>query len=127
MENTEETKKVERRDVDMFIMQKGKFFPEMQIKTLREQLLSLDYNQFILITSVEYKEPMTMLLISIFLGYLGVDRFILSQTGIGIGKLLTTLICGIGLVWWLIDLFKIGSDTKDFNYQKCQQMIAVNQ
>lgn len=127
MENQETKNKVERRDVDMFIMQKGKFFPEMQMKALREQLMTLDRDSFILITSAEYKEPMTMFLISIFLGCLGVDRFMLGQTGIGIGKLLTSLLCGVGLIWWLIDLFKISNDTKDFNYQKFQQVLAVNQ
>lgn len=126
MENNENANGVERRDVDMFIMQKGKYFPEMLMKQVREQLMGLDRDQFTLVTSVEYKEPMTMLLISIFLGYLGVDRFMLGQTGVGIGKLLTTLLCGIGFIWWLIDLFKISNDVRDFNYQKLQQMLTIN-
>ena len=50
------------------------------------------------------KSYMTALLLSIFLGGLGVDRFYLGYTGIGIAKLLTLGGCGI---WSLIDLVLI--------------------
>lgn len=47
---------------------------------------------------------LTMLLISFFLGSFGIDRFMLGQTGLGIGKLLTFGGCG---VWALIDFILI--------------------
>ena len=50
------------------------------------------------------KSPTTALLLSIFLGGLGVDRFYLGRVGLGLGKLLTA--GGFG-VWWLIDIFLI--------------------
>ncbi|GEE02441.1 hypothetical protein nbrc107696_28870 [Gordonia spumicola] len=50
------------------------------------------------------KEWMTALLLSVFLGSLGIDRFYLGYTGLGVAKLLTFGGCGI---WALIDLVLI--------------------
>jgi hypothetical protein len=52
------------------------------------------------------KEYIIALLFSIFLGYLGIDRFYMGQVGMGIGKLLTGGGC---LVWWLIDVILIAT------------------
>lgn len=52
------------------------------------------------------KEYIIALLFSIFLGYLGIDRFYMGQVGMGIGKLLTAGGCG---VWYLIDIILIAT------------------
>lgn len=49
------------------------------------------------------------LLMSIFFGWLGVDRFIMGHVLLGILKLITLGGCGI---WWLIDLILIASKHK---------------
>lgn len=50
------------------------------------------------------KEWLIALLLSVFLGGLGIDRFYLGYTGLGIAKLLT---CGGLGVWALIDIILI--------------------
>lgn len=50
------------------------------------------------------KEWLTALLLSVFVGSLGVDRFYLGQSGLGVVKLITFGGCG---VWSLIDIVMI--------------------
>lgn len=50
------------------------------------------------------KEWLTTVLLSWLLGYLGVDRFYLGHTGLGVAKLLT---CGGLGIWAIIDLVLI--------------------
>ena len=52
------------------------------------------------------KELIIALLLSIFLGQLGIDRFYLGYIGLGLLKLFTLGGCG---VWWLIDIIHIAT------------------
>lgn len=54
------------------------------------------------------KEKITALLLSLFLGNLGIDRFYLGYTALGILKLLT---CGGFGIWALIDIILIAFDS----------------
>ena len=67
----------------------------------------------------EAKDPTTILIISIFLGGVGIDRFVLGQTVLGLLKLFTLAGCGL---WWFIDLFLIMGATKDINAESAYRI-----
>lgn len=52
------------------------------------------------------KSKVVALILFIFLGELGIDRFYLGYIGTGILKLIT---CGGFGIWWLIDLIMIAT------------------
>ncbi|MCK4589383.1 MAG: TM2 domain-containing protein [Nanoarchaeota archaeon] len=61
----------------------------------------------------------TALVLSIVLGWLGVDRFIMGKVGTGILKLLITVVSfgTLGWIWWLIDLILIATKYQFKNVQ----------
>jgi len=99
--------------VDMFMMTNRKYFPTERLVFIREKLLAADENRFMLISTVELKDPTILLLVSLFLGYLGIDRFLLGDISMGVLKLLTGGCCFILMI---IDWFLITDKTKELNF-----------
>lgn len=54
--------------------------------------------------ATQFKEPTTTLIVSILVGSLGIDSFIIGDIWLGIGNLLT---CGDLAIWKIIDWFMI--------------------
>lgn len=106
--------------VDMFFIANGKKLPAEKVAIVREKMAQVDDSRYATISSIEFKDPTTMLLISIFLGELGIDSFMMGKTGRGILKLLTMGLCGI---LWLIDLINIQKQVKDYNYNAIMQIL----
>ncbi len=80
----------------------------------------MDESKWIMIQSLQLKDTQTSLLISIFLGAYGIDRFYIGDTGIGVGKLLT---CGGLGIWTIVDWFMIQKATRQKNFEKIQQFL----
>ena len=80
---------MDQQKLDMYIMTNQKYFPEEKIMYLKDKLRTIDEEKFSLASTIELKDPTTILLVSIFLGTLGIDRFMIGDTGMGILKLLT--------------------------------------
>ncbi|WP_432711835.1 TM2 domain-containing protein [Pedobacter sp.] len=106
--------------VDMFIMSNAKFFESHQVNVIRERLISIDDAKWRYISTLQLKDPTTSLIVSILAGGIGIDRFLIGDTGLGIGKLLT---CGGFGFWAIIDWFLIQKATKEKNMQKIQQFL----
>ena len=112
---TTENTKVNPNLVQNYLMANAKNLPEVSIEEIRAKLSSLSQEEFNRVQVIPLKDTLVIFLLSLFLGYYGVDRFMLGQVGLGILKLLTGGGCGI---WWLIDLFLIMEETKKTNYEK---------
>ena len=106
--------------VDVFIMANGKLFESHQISQIRERLIQMDDSKWALVQTLQFKDPTTILIVSLLGGSLGIDRFMIGDTGLGIGKLLT---CGGLGIWTIIDWFSIMGATRESNMTKLQQVL----
>lgn len=113
---------MEQNKIDMFIMQNSKNFNAYQLQALKGALEKLDDSKFLYIGSLQFKDPTTMLVISILLGTLGIDRMMLGEAGLGVLKLLT---CGGCYVWWIIDIIGIQEKTRQYNFDMVKNALMM--
>ena len=71
-------------------------------------------NEFITKYNARAHNPTVVFGLSIYLGFFGVDRFVLGQTLLGILKLIT--LGGLN-IWYLIDLFLVASAARKRNIE----------
>lgn len=116
-----EEKTIDSSKIDMFLATNGKKFHPMQLQQIQNMLSNIDEKKFQILLTTDFKDPQTMLIISILAGGLGIDRFMLDETGTGVAKLLTGGGCGI---WTIIDWFNIQDMTKDYNFNLLNQMLS---
>ena len=111
---------MEKQQIDLYLTANAKYFEASAIPVLRQKLEKASDDTLIAIQSCDLKDPTTMLLVSIFLGTLGVDRFMIGDTGMGILKLLTCGCCG---VLTIIDWFTISKKVKQKNLATISMII----
>ena len=111
---------MDQQKIDMFIMTNQKYFPADKIVFLKDRLKNIDDDKFALISSVDLKDPVTILLLSLFLGGFGVDRFMLGDTGMGVLKLLTGGLCGILTI---VDWFGAQKKAKELNFTNIMNLL----
>lgn len=100
---------------NMLLMTYSKYFPEENIIMLKEKFEAMDDNKTSMMYSLQFKDPMMALILSIVAGTLGIDRFYIGDVGLGVAKLLTCGGCGI---WTIIDYFMIMKAAKQKNFEK---------
>lgn len=103
---------MDKQKIDLYLTTNAKYFEPSAIPIIRQKLEKADETSFLSVQACELKDPTTLLLVSIFLGTLGIDRFMLGDVGMGILKLLTCGCCGILTI---IDWFTISKKAKQKN------------
>lgn len=111
---------MDSQKVDLFMMSNAKYFESHHLNAIREQLLSMDDTKWSLVQTMQFKDPTTSLVVSLLGGGLGIDRFLIGDTGMGVGKLLT---CGGLGIWTIIDWFLIMGATREKNMENFQNSL----
>lgn len=109
---------MENNKVDMFLMSNSDKLPAEMIPMIREKLLAADEDKYAVLCSMELQNPTVILILSLLLGSLGIDRFMLGDIGMGVLKLLTGGVCGILTI---IDWFTVMKKAKQNNANKILQ------
>ena len=112
---------MDAQKVDMFIMTNGKYFPEEVLPMIHDRLTSLDDSKWVQLSMLQFKSALTAIVLSVLVGYLGIDRFYLGHVGLGIAKLIT---CGGLGIWTIVDWFLIMEAAKSENYKKLTVAMA---
>jgi len=101
-------------------MSYAKYFDGSLLASVRDQLLKLDDSRFLQLQGANLKEPTLVLILSILGGSLGIDRFYIGDTGLGIAKLLT---CGGLGIWAIVDWFLIMGRARDVNMDRLKRLM----
>lgn len=111
---------MDKQKIDLYLTTNAKYFEPSAIPIIRQKLENIDDTTFLSVQSCDLKSPNVILLVSIFLGSLGIDRFMIGDIGMGVLKLLTCGLCGI---LTLIDWFTISKKTKQKNFSIISMII----
>ena len=106
---------MQEAEVKKFMDEHQGFFTPADEELIYNSLLTVDDSLAKEAMSQNFKDPKKMKLISIFLGCLGVDRFLNGDYVMGFIKLVTM---GLLFIGWLAGIFTIRPTTQSFNSAK---------
>lgn len=125
---------MKQEQVDVFMSLNESKLPTYKRDTIVKQLLEVDDSKWSLLRVINFKNPAVALILSFFLGGLGLDRIYIGDTMDGVGKLVVTIlniflfwtiiVPLVAFFWWLIDLFLIIGASKEKNYIILQSHIV---
>jgi len=104
----------------LVLMKLQEKIPQDGLFLLKDRLEKMEPSKVDQFLFVELKDPLQIFLVSFLLGYFGVDRFLLGQVGLGVGKFLT---CGGLGIWYLVDLLLIMNATKQRNWERLRTLL----
>ena len=95
-----------------FMISNNRYFDQKDFPLIQNRLKTLNETNWQALSHCNFKDPKLSLALSILGGTIGLDRFMIGDIGLGIGKLITLGGCGI---WAFIDWFLISNATKKKN------------
>lgn len=110
---------------DTYLAANASNLPTESIPMLHQRLSQLTETQQAGLFSVELKSPTIALVLSLFLGSFGVDRFYIGNIGLGVAKLILSW-WTLG-IWQIVDWFLIMGATKRANLMKLEMAISMVQ
>ncbi len=108
-ENMEQTK------VNQYLMEYKDLIPSDKTLYLKRALENAKEGAEENLAIVKIKNPILVLILSIFVGWLGIDRFVVGDIGLGICKLLFSTLTLF--IWPLIDILFSYKKAKEKNLQ----------
>lgn len=102
--------------------------PAESVLILQDQLKNIPEDRTAPLAGIQLKSPLIGLILGIFLGAFGIDRFYKGNIGLGIAKLILTLtVYGfvISFFWSIADLFLVWKGIKKDNLQKIQSILLA--
>lgn len=102
-------------DVTLLLSTYGKYFPQERFADVKNILESMSEDKQATLAMAGFKDPSTTFIVSLMGGGLGIDRFYIGDTGLGVAKLIT---CGGLGIWTIIDWVTIMGAVREKNFQK---------
>ena len=113
---------MEDSKVNAYMLSLSKYIPSNKRLLLKNSLNKAGPSAEDNLLQIKLYNPMTVLLMSIFFGCFGVDRFMIGDIGIGIFKLFFGWLTYF--IWPLVDIFICYNKAKDKNLQSI--LLALN-
>lgn len=107
-----------------FLLENQDKFKAVDLMTIKQSLDKMSDKELLMLNRTNFKDPFVSVLLSIAVGELGIDRFYIGDTGLGVLKLITA--GGLG-IWWLVDLFIISNKTKENNIKDFQETVMLQE
>lgn len=112
---------ISQQFINQMLVTYGNYLPLEHIQAIKSQMERTNKDEAMTqIIFSQLKDPNISLVISILLGGLGLDRFLIGDIGLGVGKLITGGGCAI---WWIIDIFLIMDATRQKNAITLAQLL----